>query len=64
MNASLGRTFRSTDRISVDFRLEAANVLNTVRFPSWNTVVGNAQFGLPMSANSMRSVQAILRMRF
>jgi hypothetical protein len=64
LNASLARTFRATDRISYDFRLEAANVLNTVTYPSWNTVVGNAQFGLPNSANPMRTIQAIFRARF
>lgn len=64
MGASLARTFRSSERISYDFRLEAANVLNTVTYPSWNTVIGNAQFGLPNSANPMRSVQAIFRARF
>ena len=64
VNASLGRAFRSSERVNFDFRLEAANVLNTVTFPSWNTVVGNVQFGLPNAANAMRSVQSIVRVRF
>ncbi len=50
--------------LSYDFRVEAANALNYVTFPSWNTVVGNAQFGLPTIANPMRSVQVIVRARF
>lgn len=64
LNANLGRTFRSGDRVSFDFRLDAANLLNTVTYPTWNTVAGNAQFGLPVVANPMRTVQAVLRMRF
>jgi hypothetical protein len=64
LNATMARTFRSSDRVSVDLRLEAANVLNTVTFPTWNTIAGNAQFGLPNSANPMRTLQAVLRMRF
>lgn len=64
MNASIGRTFRSTDRVSADFRIEAANALNNVTYPAWNTVAGNAQFGLPFIANPMRTVQIALRMRF
>jgi hypothetical protein len=64
VNASVGRAFRSSERVNFDFRLEAANVLNTVTFPSWNTVVGNVQFGLPNAANPMRSVQSIVRVRF
>lgn len=64
LNASFGRTFRSTERVSMDLRIDAANALNRVTYPSWNTIAGSAQFGLPMSANPMRSVQAIVRMRF
>jgi hypothetical protein len=64
LNASLSKTFRSSDRVSVDFRIDAANALNYVTFPSWNTVLGSAQFGLPTTANPMRTIQTVLRMRF
>lgn len=64
LNASVGRTFRGTERFSFDLRVDANNVLNSVRFPSWNTVYGNAQFGLPVMANPMRTIQATVRSRF
>lgn len=65
LNASAGRIFRpSADRFSWDVRLDASNALNTVRFPSWNTVLGSAQFGLPTTANPMRTVQLSVRTRF
>jgi len=64
MSASLGRTFRSSERISYDFRLDAANALNSVRYPGWNTIAGNAQFGLPVTASPMRTMQATIRARF
>jgi hypothetical protein len=64
LNASLGRTFRYGDRLNLDFRIDATNALNHVVFPSWNTTVGSAQFGLPMTANPMRSLQTTLRLRF
>jgi hypothetical protein len=64
LNSSLSRAFRSSERISYDIRIEASNPLNTVTFPSWNTIVGNVQFGLPNVANPMRNMQAALRMRF
>jgi hypothetical protein len=64
LNASLGRTFQATDRISVDARLDAANALNHVTFQSWNTIVGGAQFGLPNAVSSMRTVQLTFRARF
>jgi hypothetical protein len=64
MIASMGRTFRISDRASLDFRIDSANALNHVTFPSWNTTVTSAQFGLPNPANPMRSLQTILRARF
>ena len=64
MNASLGRTFRYGDRFNLDFRIDAANALNHVVYPSWNTTVGSSQFGLPRGANAMRSLQTTLRLRF
>jgi hypothetical protein len=64
LNASMGRTFRSSERISLDLRIEATNALNRVTYPSWSAVAGSAQFGLPLFANPMRSVQAVIRMRF
>jgi hypothetical protein len=60
LNASLGRTFAE----NLDFRFDATNALNHVTYPSWNTVWSSAQFGLPMTANAMRSLQATLRWRF
>lgn len=64
LSASMGRTFRATDRFSLDFRVDASNALNSVRFPRWNTTVGNAQFGLPSMASPMRTLQATIRTRF
>jgi hypothetical protein len=64
LNASLGRVFQMNDRLSLDFRVDAANALNHVTFPSWNTTVTSAQFGLPNPANAMRSLQTTVRLRF
>ena len=64
LNASLGRTFRVSDRFNVDLRFDSTNALNHVTYPSWNTTINNAQFGLPGNANAMRSVQTTLRVRF
>ena len=62
--ASVARTFRLKDRINADFRIDAANALNHVTFPSWIAVVNSAQFGLPPVTNPMRSVQTTFRVRF
>jgi len=64
MNASFGRTFRVSDRVSLDFRLDGTNAINHVTYQSWNTTVTSAQFGLPTLANPMRSIQTVFRARF
>ncbi len=64
LNASLGRTFRVSDRLNLDLRVDSTNALNHVNFTTWNTTVNSAQFGLPAEANAMRSMQVILRLRF
>jgi hypothetical protein len=64
VSASMSRTFRLNDKFNADFRLDSSNPLNHVTFSSWVTNINNAQFGLPASANSMRTVRATLRVRF
>ena len=56
LNGSAGRTFRLSDRLSGDLRIDSTNPINHVTFPSWNTTFGSAQFGLPATANAMRSM--------
>jgi hypothetical protein len=64
LNASMGRTFRLNGRFNLDLRVDSTNLLNHVTFTSWDTTVNSAQFGLPTTANAMRSVQTTLRVRF
>jgi trimeric autotransporter adhesin len=64
LDAGLGRTFMWGERLNLDWRLNATNVLNRVTYAMVNTFVGSPQFGLPTVANPMRKVQASLRVRF
>src|SRR6185295_9103752 len=64
LNASLNRGFKLNQRVGMELRVTAVNVLNHVTFPNWNTTVNNAQFGLPTRANAMRTVQPSVRMSF
>jgi hypothetical protein len=64
LNASAGRVFRLGERRSFDLRFDSNNVLNHVTYTSWNTTLGNAQFGLPNGASAMRSMNLTLRFRF
>ncbi len=64
LNGALGRTFRLTDRYNLDLRVNSTNLLNHVTYTSWNTTITSPQFGIPLSANAMRSMQTTLRLRF
>jgi hypothetical protein len=64
LNSSMARTFRLGDRLNADVRFDANNVLNHVTYPSWVTNINSAQFGLASSANTMRTLQATVRVRF
>jgi hypothetical protein len=64
MNASIARTFRVGDRLNMDWRLDATNVLNHVTYSSVNTFITSPQFGLPNRTNDMRKLRTTLRVRF
>ncbi|HUA86807.1 MAG TPA: carboxypeptidase regulatory-like domain-containing protein [Bryobacteraceae bacterium] len=64
LNASLGRTFRVSDRLNLDLRVDSTNALNHVNYSSWGTTINNSLFGVPVSANPMRSMATTLRLRF
>jgi hypothetical protein len=64
LDGAMQRTFRAGKRYFMDARIDATNLLNHAVYSSWNTTVGNAQFGLPVSVNPMRSVQGTFRLRF
>ncbi len=64
LNAGIARTFTLGERLNLDWRIDATDVLNRVTFASINTLVGSPQFGLPNRANTMRKVQSTLRLRF
>jgi hypothetical protein len=64
LNATMQRTFRMKDKYTLDLTLTAANALNHVTYTSWQRSITSSQFGLPATANSMRDLNASLRMRF
>jgi hypothetical protein len=64
LNTSMGRTFRMNSRFNLDFRIDSTNFLNHVTYTSWDTTTTSTQFGLPAAANSMRAMQATMRLRF
>ncbi len=64
LDAGIGRTFLWGDRLNLDWRANATNVLNRVTYAAVNAFVGSPQFGLPTIANPMRKVQTSIRVRF
>jgi hypothetical protein len=64
LNSSLARTFRPSTRYFLDARIDATNLLNRAVYSGWNTTWNSAQFGAPLAANPMRSLQTTIRVRF
>ena len=63
-DAGIGRSFQRGDRLTLDWRINATNVLNRVTYAVVNMIALSPQFGLPTLANPMRKVQSTLRVRF
>ena len=64
LDTSLARTFRLEGRYSLDARISATNLLNHVVFTGWDTTVNSTQYGAPLAANPLRSLESSLRLRF
>jgi hypothetical protein len=64
LDASVSRTFRVNNRLSMDWRIDASNVLNRVTYSGINALITSPQFGLPNRANEMRKIRTNIRMRF
>ena len=64
LNGAMSRTFRLKNPFNLDVRVDGTNVLNRGVFTNWNTIVNSTTFGLPVSANPMRSLQLTARLRF
>ena len=64
LNSGIARTFTLSNRLNLDWRIDANNILNRVTYAGVNTIFGSPQFGLPNRANTMRKLQTTLRLRF
>jgi hypothetical protein len=64
LDASMTRTFRLRSKVNLDLQIAATNALNHVTYSGWIPNINSTQFGLPSEANSMRSLQTALRLRF
>jgi hypothetical protein len=64
LNASVTRTFRIGERVNMDWRIDATNILNTVTYAGVNTFITSPQFGLPTRTNDMRKLRTSIRLRF
>ena len=64
INAAFGRSFSLSERRRLELRLESQNVTNSANITNIGTVVNSLTYGLPISAGSMRTMQATVRFRF
>ncbi|HYL98773.1 MAG TPA: hypothetical protein VEZ90_07440, partial [Blastocatellia bacterium] len=64
LNSSLSRSINLSERRRLEFRLEANNLTNHVNYTNLATVVNASNYGLPLAAGSMRSLNMVVRFRF
>lgn len=65
MGASLGRSIPFGDtRRSIELRMEADNVFNSVNISRIGTVVNAINYGFPLDTGRMRTMQVNIRFRF
>ena len=64
MNASVSRQFPLPNRVTLNWQIDATNVLNRRTDSSIDTVVGSTRFGLPIATSPARTIRTNLRMSF
>ena len=65
LNAGFGRSFRvHDDRKRLEIRVESTNITNTPNITNFFTTVNGSNYGLPSAVNGMRTVTAVVRLRF
>ena len=64
LDSSVARTFRVRDKLNLDVRLDATNLLNHPVYSTWNNITNSTTFGLPAAVNAMRTMQLTGRLRF
>ena len=64
LNIAFARSFNLSERRRIEFRVETNNVLNNVNYTNLYTVVNATNYGLPSAAGGMRTMQAVVRLRF
>jgi hypothetical protein len=65
MDTTLAKNFRISEKIKLEFRMEAYNLTNSIMFGSVDTNIDSASFGRTTSQiNRGREMQYLLRLRF
>jgi hypothetical protein len=61
---NISKTFTIKESRALEFRVQAANVFNTVQYTAINTIVNSFNFGQVTAAGNMRRVTMVVRFRF
>jgi hypothetical protein len=64
MDMAIGRSFRVDDRRTLELRLESSNFPNIVNITAFGTTVNASNYGVALTAASMRTNTVSLRVRF
>lgn len=64
VNFSFGRSFQIGERRRLEFRVESTNTLNHPTITGFNSVVNSSNYGLITAVSGMRTMDAVIRIRF
>ena len=64
LNLSLQRVISLSERVRLQFRVDANNFTNHVNITGVGTVVNSLTYGVPTAAGAMRSLSATIRLNF
>jgi hypothetical protein len=63
-DAGVGRSLPMRNGMTLDWRVDATNVINHVNYTSVDALLGSPRFGLPDRASPMRKLRVSIRWRF
>ena len=64
VNAGASRSFRLSNRMTLNWSINAQNVFNRITYSGIDTTVGSDQFGRPTATNTMRRISTRMSMSF
>jgi len=64
VNVGASRSFQLSNRMTLNWSINAQNVFNRITYSGIDTTVGSDQFGRPTATNTMRRISTRMSMSF